>query len=189
MNRDNSRAKDIEAILASLRSFCRIELPDSDYIDLAINSVGLEDSIQAADTGNQTAKMRMRHLAACYLNDDFKFGPIPDALKAFAAKELERLSKGIPDSNRPDGGRPPRAYREKLWIAHWIYKAIRIQGMSQNGACSALSEHISNRRCAELRTPEPETLRKVYVEVLPDIDALYEEVQKIKAATIPIRRC
>ena len=70
MSNDNSRSKVMEAIRASLKSFCRMELPDSSYIDLALDSIGIEDSIRQADAGDQFAKMKMRHMAACYLNND-----------------------------------------------------------------------------------------------------------------------
>jgi hypothetical protein len=184
MNKDNSRAKVMEAIVASLTNICRIELPDCDYIDFALSSVGIEEAVLEADAGDQIAKTRMRHLAACYLRSN-AFGPIPAALRQFAARELERLSKGTPDPNRPNGGRPPRAYREKLVIAHWIYKAIKQQGVSQNVACSDLAEHIGKDSSADIRSPE--ALRRIFCEVLPDIKALYEEVPKIKATVIPIR--
>lgn len=46
---DNSQPEVMKAIIASLGSFCRMELPDSAYIDLAINSVDVEDSIDQAE--------------------------------------------------------------------------------------------------------------------------------------------
>jgi hypothetical protein len=76
MSNGDPHSRDRKAISASLIGFCRIGLPDSDCIDLALASVGLEESIMAADAGDQNAKTRMRHLAACYLSSD-KFGPIP----------------------------------------------------------------------------------------------------------------
>lgn len=187
MNKDNSRPKVMEAIRESLKSFCRGGFSDSDCIDLAINSIGLADSISQADAGDQFTKMKMRHMAACYLSNDgsYHFGPMPTELRLFAGRELEKLSKGTPDSNMPDGGRPPRNYRTKLRMAHWIYKAIKQQGMSQNCACAALVELISKESSAEAKSPE--ALRKIYREVLPDIEKLYEEIPKIKSTVIPLR--
>lgn len=187
MSKDDSRAKVTEAITASLKNFCRTGLPDSVCIDLAIDSIGIEDSIRQADAGDQFAKMKMRLMAACYLSNDgsYHFGPMPNELRLFAGRELEKLSKGTPDSIKPDGGRPPRNYRTKLWLAHWIYKAIKQQGMSQNCACSALVELISKGSSAEDKSPE--ALRKIYREVLPDIEKLYAEMPKIKATVVPLR--
>jgi len=174
-----------DAINASLRSFCRTGLPDGDCIDLAIDSLDIEEKIIQADAGDQFAKMTMRHMAACYLSSD-SFGPIPAALRQFAARELEKLSRGTPGPNRPNGGRPPRTYRKKLVIAHWIHKTMKL-GTSQNKACAALVECISKESDSTPEAISPEALRKIYREMLPDIEALYKEVLKIKATMIPIR--
>ena len=189
MSNDNSRSKVMEAIRASLKSFCRMELPDSSYIDLALDSIGIEDSIRQADAGDQFDKMKMRHMAACYLNNDgsYHFGPMPTELRLFAGRELEKLSKGTPDSNKPDGGRPPRRYREKLRIAHWIYKEIKQQGKSQNSACNDFVEFISKGNSKGNDALSPEQARKIYVEEKPDIETLYEEIPKIKATVIKLR--
>jgi len=191
MKNDDSRSTDRKTISASLKNLCRIELPHCDYIDIALNSVDIEESIMEADTGVQFAKMRMRHMAACYLSSD-KFGPIPPSLRKFAARELEKLSKGSPDPIKPNGGRPPRTYRKKLVIAHWIYKTLKQQGMSQNAACAALAEFLSKNNGTPNKSYggeaiSPEALRKIYREVLPDIEELYEEVRKTRATTVPIR--
>jgi hypothetical protein len=177
---NDSRTKVMEAITASLKSFCRLELPFDVYIDLALNSVDIDDAIEEARAGNKDARERMRHLASCYLSSD-DFGPMPAALRQYAAWELERLNKGIPDPIRPAGGRPPRAYRNKLIIAHWIYKAIKRQGMSQSGACSAYLEHVSENDLSV------GPLEKLCKKLLPDIDALYQKVSEIRATVVPIR--
>lgn len=212
-SKENSQKKVMAAIIASLENLCRIKLPDSAYIDFAINSISIQDLIKQADAGDKDAEERMRHLAFCYLSSD-TFGPIPAALRAYAARELKKLSKGTPDSNRPAGGSPPHTYREKLWIAHWIH--IAKQSMSQNLACAAFVAFI-NKKCCEdeallsldgvtqnraceafiQRSREkchegedalsPEQARKIYVEAKLDIEALYEEVRKIKATVVPIR--
>lgn len=182
MSNDNSRPKVMAAMIASLKNLCRIELPDSAYVDLAIGSVGIENLIEQAEAGDKDAERRVKHLAAfCLSNDDFA------PLRAYAERVSERSNKGLPDPNRPQGGRPPRAYREKLWIAHWIHKAMHQERMSQNKACSAFVEFTS-KECREGEdTLSPEQVRKVYVAVKPDIAALYEQVRKIKAAVVPIR--
>jgi hypothetical protein len=171
----------MEAIIASLKNLCRIKLSDSEYVDLAINSIGIENLIEQAEAGDKDAEKRVRHLAACCLNsDDF----VP--LREYAERVFERLNKGLPDPNRPGGGRPLRTYRDKLRIAHWIYKAIKQRGVSQNRACAAYVEHKSSNEIGP-EAISPEAVRKIYREVLPDIEKLYEEVPKIKATVVPIR--
>ena len=149
LGREN--AETLKSIIASMKSLCRIELPDSACIDWAIGSVGIEDAIANADAGDQIAKVQMWHLASCHLDNEFNFGPIPSALKSFAARELKKLSESEKHSapKRPDGGRPLRPYREKLGIAHWLHKRIKPRGtMSQNDACKALANHI-DEKCYE----------------------------------------
>ena len=176
---DNSKARVTEAIAQSLMGFCRTGLSDSSCIELAINSIGIEETIMEANAGNRVAQQRMRHLAACYLNRrEFEFGPIPPELEAFAARELEILAKHVPDPNRPDGGCPPRPYREKLWIAHWIHKSK----LTQNKACKAFAEYCKGKDALS-----PKRLGSLYREMRPDIEALYETAQRIKATTVPIR--
>jgi hypothetical protein len=198
------------AIIASLKNLCRVELSDSVLIDHAINSIGLEELIEQAEAGDKDAEKRVRSLAAFCLTSD-EFAP----LRGYAERVFEELNKGLPDPNRPDGGSPPSTYREKLWIAHWVHKEKK-RGKSQSQACSAFVEFIStkcreseeslsldgvtqNRACEALmqRSHEkcrkgkeplsPEQVRKIYVGVKPDIEALYEEMPKIKATVIPIR--
>ncbi len=179
MSKDNSRPKVMEAIKASLKSFCRTGLPDSDCIDLAIDSIGLEELIEQAEAGDKNAEMRVNHLAAYCLNDD-KFAP----LRGYAGRVFEKSIKGLPDSNKPDGGRPPHPYREKLRIAHWIYQAIQA-GKTQNKACDAFAQFTDDDgKGGRLST---EQVRKIYVDARQDIETLYTEIPKIKAAAIPIR--
>jgi len=181
MSRDNSRPKVMEAIKASLKSFCRIGLQDSDCIDCAINSIGIEELIVQAEAGDKDAEKRLRTLAAfCLSDDDF------EPLRAYAERVFERLNKGLPDPHRPAGGSPPHPYRQKLWIAHWIYKA-RQAGKTQNQACSAFVEFIgkTNREGEDVLSTEQ--ARRIYVDAKQDIETLYTEIQKAKAATIPMR--
>jgi hypothetical protein len=136
--------------------------------------------IEQAEAGDKNAEMRVNHLAAYCLNDD-KFAP----LRRYAERVFEKSIKGLPDSNKPDGGRPPRPYREKLWIAHWIYQAIQA-GKTQNEACEAFAQFTDADGKGGLST---EQVRRIYVDsgAKQDIETLYMEIPKIKAAAIPIR--
>lgn len=220
MSERDSRDKVTEAIRASLRNLCRIELPDSTCIDWAIRSVGIPEAIEDADAGDHFAKVRMWHMASCYLESESKFGPIPSELKAFAARELKKLSacdKHV-DPKRPDGGRPLQPYREKLWIAHWLHQKIKPRGtMSQNAACEALADLITREcnegkevfssdgmtqdrlleilvqrkatKCNEKRDSalSPKRIGNLYREMKPDIEALYDDLKRIRLSTPKIR--
>lgn len=64
---------------------------------------------------------------------------------------------------------------------------MKQQRKSQNAACSAFVEFIS-KGCSEGGDSlSPEQVRKIYKAAKQDIETLYTEIPKIKAAAIPIR--
>jgi hypothetical protein len=77
MSKDKSQPLVIAAIIASLKNLCRLELSDCAYIDLAIDSIGLEELIEQAEAGDKETEKRVRNLAAFCLNDD-DFAPLRD---------------------------------------------------------------------------------------------------------------
>jgi hypothetical protein len=64
---------------------------------------------------------------------------------------------------------------------------LSLDGVTQNRACEALLQRSREKYRKGKEPLSPERVRKIYVGAKPEIEMLYEEVPKIKAAVIPIR--
>jgi hypothetical protein len=160
----------------------------ADCVDSVIVSPSIESLIVEAQSGDKAAAKRLLALAGVYMKHDM-YGPLPPPLRRYLGNALLKASLGESADvtlNLKRDGRPRQDHRTKLRIAHRIHKGMQ-KGHTLEAASYELGEMIQanirkyGKFCGYTKAPDSKTLEGIYSEVLPEIEAIYEEVLRCKS--------